>query len=124
MFAQATIPLLARSFFAKHDTTTPVVISIVTMLLNIGLAWMLSSMMGIYGLALAFSISSLCNMLLLLVALRVEFGDLDDERIIASIWRVLGAAIVMGLAVQGMKIFCSPVGRYANIYRYFYSNSS
>lgn len=109
MFAQATIPLLARSFFAHHDTKTPVYISIIVMLANIGLAWGLSHYMGIYGLALAFSITSLLSMLLLLMVLRIKFGDLDDKRIITSVWRIMTASLIMGLVIHGLKYFVAPL---------------
>lgn len=105
LFAQATIPLLARSFFAHHDTTTTVVMSIITMLLNIILAALLSRSIGIYGLAMAFSISSVVNMLGLLVLLRLKFGDLDDQRIVHSIWRIVLATLALGLVIHGMKYF-------------------
>ncbi len=109
MFAQASVPLLARSFFAHNDTRTPVIISIIGMIINVTLAWMLSQLMGVYGLALAFSIASLLNMLLLLAALRIKVGDLDDKRIIKSVWKITIAALVMGLTVHGMKYFIAPI---------------
>lgn len=109
MFAQATIPLLARSFFANRDTKTPVYVSIVSMVINVALAWTFSTYFGIYGLALAFSITSLLNMLLLLGALRIKFGDLDDNRIIRSVWKIMTAAFIMGLVIHGMKYFIAPI---------------
>ncbi|MBI2415738.1 MAG: murein biosynthesis integral membrane protein MurJ [Candidatus Kerfeldbacteria bacterium] len=109
MFAQATIPLLTRSFFAHHDTKTPVIISIISMVLNIVVAWLAVPYFGLYGLALAFAVSSLASMLLLLVVLRVRCGDLDDRIIIQSVWRIVGAALVMGAVIQGMKYFIAPL---------------
>ncbi|MDP3970268.1 MAG: murein biosynthesis integral membrane protein MurJ [bacterium] len=109
MFAQASIPLLARSFFAHHDTKTPVYISIFVMIINVLLAWSLSSYFGIYGLAAAFSFSSLLSMLLLLTVLRLKFGDLDDKRIIKSVWQIVSAALIMGLVVHGLKYFIAPL---------------
>lgn len=109
LFAQASIPLLARSFFAHHDTRTTLYISLGSLLLNVVLAYGLMSYLGIYGLALAFSISSLINMLLLLLFLRIKFGDLDDVTIIQSIWRIIIASIVMGLMIHGMKYFVAPL---------------
>ncbi len=109
MFAQASIPLLARAFFAHQNTKTPVIISIITVLLNAALAWWLSGTMGVYGLALAFSISSLISMLLLLSTLRVRVGDLDDKQIINSLFKIICASLVMGLAIQGMKYFMAPL---------------
>ncbi|MBU0671028.1 MAG: murein biosynthesis integral membrane protein MurJ [Patescibacteria group bacterium] len=109
MFAQASIPLLARTFFAQQNTKIPVIISIFSMLLNAILAWYLAGIMGVYGLALAFSIASLINMLLLLSTLRVKFGYLDDKKIIDSVWKIIAASLVMGIAMQGMKYFVAPI---------------
>lgn len=109
LFAQAMIPLLARSFFAHEDTTTTVMTSIGSMLLNIILAALLSRTLGLYGLAIAFTISSVANMLSLLMILRLKFGDLDDRKIMHSIFRIVLAALAMGLVIQGMKYSIAPL---------------
>ena len=109
MFAQASIPLLARSFFAQKNTKTPVIISLISMAINVVLAWVFSQYMGIYGLALAFSIASLLNMLMLLSSLRVKVGDLDDARIIDSVWKIILASLAMGVVVHGMKYIIAPI---------------
>lgn len=109
LFAQAAIPMLARSFFAYHDTKTPLYISLGSLVLNVVLAYGLMDYLGIYGLAFAFSLSSLVNMLLLLLLLRIKFGDLDDGTIIRSIWRIIIASITMGLMIHGMKYFVAPL---------------
>ncbi len=109
MFAQATIPMLARAFFAHKDTKTPVIISIFTVILNGGLALWLSGSMDVYGLALAFSISSLINMLLLLSTLRVRHGDLDDGQIVNSVIRIILASVIMGIVIHGIKYFVAPL---------------
>lgn len=115
MFAQASVPLLARSFFAHHDTKTPVIVSVVSMCVNVALAGWLSTqtilvrLSGINGLAAAFSISSLLTMLLLLCVLRIKFGDLDDKRIIRSVWKIMIGALVMALVIQGIKYGVAPL---------------
>lgn len=109
MFAQAAIPMLVRSFFAHHDTTTTVVISILSVIVNTSLAWVLSDNFGIFGLAAAFAFSSLVQMLSLLLILRIKFGDLEDTAIIRSLWRIVLAAIAMGAVIQGMKYFIAPL---------------
>lgn len=109
MFAQASIPMLARSFFAQQNTKTPVIISLISMVINASLAWWLSTFMGVFGLALAFSIASLLNMLMLLVCLRVHCGDLDDQRIISSVWKIIIASLFMGLIIQGVKYAVAPL---------------
>ncbi|MFH1426808.1 MAG: murein biosynthesis integral membrane protein MurJ [Candidatus Kerfeldbacteria bacterium] len=109
MFAQAAIPLLARSFFAKQDTKTPVVISSIAMALNIVLALSLAGSMGVTGLALAFSIAALFQMVALLATLRVRHGDLDDELLISSTWKIIIASLGMGLVIQGAKYIVAPM---------------
>lgn len=108
MFAQATIPLLARSFFAHQDTKTPVFVSIISTVLTVSLAWILSSSLGIYGLAIAFTVSALFTMLALLLILRIKFGNLDDERIVRSTWNIIITAFFMGIIIHGLKYFVEP----------------
>lgn len=108
MFAQALIPLLARSFFAKQDTKTPVLVSAGAMLVNTILAFLFVDSHGIIGLALAFSIAAIIQMLALLTTLRVRHGDLDDDHIISSTWKIIISALGMGVIIQGMKYVVAP----------------
>lgn len=109
MFAQALIPLLARSFFAKQDTKTPVIMSVIAMIVNIILAILLAPIAGIIGLAFAYSIAAILQMMLLLGALRVRHGDLDDDHIVNSAFKIIVAAVGMGLVIQGLKYAVEPL---------------
>lgn len=109
LFAQASIPLLARSFFAQQNTKTPVISSIIALVVNTVLALLLVKPMGLFGLALAFSIAELTDMLILLGALRVKVGYLDDQRIINSTMRIVITSLVMGVAIQMAKYLIAPV---------------
>jgi len=99
LFAQSIIPLLARSFYAFHDTKTPVKIAIFSVVINIIGALTLSKLMGVTGLALSFSISSFINMILLLVVLRSRIGYLDDKKIIKSALKIILISAIMGVIV-------------------------
>lgn len=105
LFAQALIPMLARSFYALEDTKTPVKVGLVAVAVNVVLGLTLSRVYGVIGLGLAFSVASVVNMLLLLVMLRKRVGDLDDTRIANSTLKILFMSSVMGLVVWGMKYF-------------------
>jgi putative peptidoglycan lipid II flippase len=109
MFAQGLIPLLARAFFAKQDTKTPVVVTAIGLVLNVGLGLWLSRTLGITGLALGFSIASIVQMMLLFITLRIRHGDLEDDRIIASTWKIVAASLGMGLIIQGLKYLVAPM---------------
>ena len=94
--------MLARSFYALEDTKTPVIISLTAIGVNIVGSYFLGSIMGVEGLALAFSIASILNMIALLMVLRLRLGNLDDKKIIWSIFKISFNSIVAGGAVYFM----------------------
>ena len=73
IFAFASLPFLARIFYSFQDTKTPVAIGVISMILNIILAFWLAKPLGLKGLALAFSISGIFQFALLLIFLRKRF---------------------------------------------------
>ncbi len=104
LFAQALIPLLIRVFYARRDSKTPFIIGFCAALVNIFLSIKLSHSMGVAGLALAFSISSVINLVLLWVWLNIEIGRIDELKILISTVKFSLAALACGLAVQGVKL--------------------
>ncbi|MBU0597936.1 murein biosynthesis integral membrane protein MurJ [Patescibacteria group bacterium] len=103
LFAQSTIPLLARSFYALKDTKTPVKTGIVSVILNISGALILTRYMGVLGLPLAFTIAGFFNMIILLVLLRKKMGSFDDKKIVFSVGKILLISAMMGIIVIGAK---------------------
>ena len=126
LFAQASIPLLVRVFYARHNSKTPFYIGLFSVIVNIVLSYILpkiavtkyivvsgeivlqSAPMGISGLALAFSIASIVNFILLWIVLRLEIGKLDEEKILRSALKFSIAAIAAGIAIQGIKVLIEP----------------
>lgn len=108
LFAQALLPLLIRMFFAIKDTTIPFMAAFSSVLLNIILSLWLINYLGVVGLALAFSISSIFNMILLWVILRIKVGYLYELPIIQSLYKISVAALAMGLVVQVTKYVIEP----------------
>lgn len=109
-FAQSLIPVLARSFYAMQDTKTPVRYTIVSVSIAILGSILLSPIMGVQGLALAYTISSVVNASLLTWTLHHRLGGLDDDRTIQSVLKIIGVTILMALAVQGTKLFLVSFG--------------
>jgi putative peptidoglycan lipid II flippase len=103
LFAQSVIPLLARSFYALHDTKTPFYIAVVSEIVNILSVVLLIRRYEILSLAMAFSFANLVQMLLLLFFLRTKFESLDDKKIISSILKVALASVGAGLSIQLVK---------------------
>ena len=103
LFAQCLIPLLARAFFALHDTWTPFVVAFIAALINIIFSLLLKDSFGVVGLAFAFSISMVAQMGMLWITLRAKIGSLGEYDILMTLYKMMVAAITMGLVVQGLK---------------------
>ncbi|MFA5023716.1 MAG: murein biosynthesis integral membrane protein MurJ [Patescibacteria group bacterium] len=108
LFAQATIPLLVRVFYARHNTSTPFYLGLVTVFINIILSFWLGEKMGVAGLALAYSLANILNLILLWAWLYVKVGALDLGNILIAFLKFTVAAVAAGLATQITKVLVWP----------------
>ena len=94
----ALVQILARAFYATKDTSTPLVMTVVSIVVNVVLAILLAGPLGINGLALANSIATLAEAALLLFFVarraRLRLGALS-----VSTLRHLAASLSMGVAM-------------------------
>lgn len=93
------VKIFVSAFYAMGDTKTPVKVAAVTMALNIVFNLALMGPLQAGGLALATSLSSTINMLVLIHLLRKRLGGLDGERIWNSFFRISGASAAMAAAI-------------------------
>ncbi len=103
LFAQSLIPLLGRAFFALENTKTPFVIGVISELVAIIAALIFMQKIGVAGLALAFSIGAILNVILLAINLRSITKTLHEGLIFASFWRICIASLAMAVVIQLMK---------------------
>ncbi|MFA4817292.1 MAG: murein biosynthesis integral membrane protein MurJ [Parcubacteria group bacterium] len=103
LFAQSTIPLLARAFYALHDTKTPFYIALFSEAVSIIGVLLLINKFHILGLAIAFSLASVVQMVFLLFVLRTRFDTLDDKNIISSVGKIALASFAAGVGIQLVK---------------------
>lgn len=89
--------ILSRGFYALQDTKTPMINSAIAMGINIILNIILSRFLGIGGLALATSISSIVCMLLMFISLRKKIGSFGIKGMITSFVKITLAASIMGI---------------------------
>jgi putative peptidoglycan lipid II flippase len=100
LIGHSIIEIIARAFYALHDTRTPVAISLGGMALNAGLSLLLRGSLGHAGLALANTVATLLEMALLVWLLARRLGGLP--------WAELGATTLRaGLAAA---IMAAPLG--------------
>lgn len=103
LFAQSAIPLLTRTFFSFHNTKTPFYIALVSEAINISLVIILIEKMAVAGLALAFSIGSTIQALILFFVLRKKYAIRDDRNIFRSLAKIVTASFFAAVAIQIFK---------------------
>ena len=107
LVGHAVVEIMARSFFAMHDTKTPVGVGIVAMSLNVIFSVLFSrwfaqlGWMPHGGLALANSVATALEMAGLLVLMRRRLDGLEGRRIIGALIPACIAAAVMSLVLWG-----------------------
>ncbi|NPV29242.1 MAG: murein biosynthesis integral membrane protein MurJ [Firmicutes bacterium] len=88
--------ILNRVYYALKDTRTPVLVGVATVFLNLILNLLLVRVLGHGGLALAYSVVGIVNMVVLILLLRVKIGHVDGRRILLSGAGALVSALAMG----------------------------
>jgi len=91
--------VMVPAFYALQDTRTPVWVSFWTLLVNAGLGLLLMQTMAHLGLALALTLASLFNALLLSWLLRRRLGGLGMTGLGRQVLRMLPALVLMSGAV-------------------------
>jgi len=109
IFAQSLNAILVRVFYAYKDSATPFWISLVSTIVNVGLAWLLSGPLGVAGLALAFSVGSIVNFILLWIFLWAKASVLDTRTIVSGAFKMIIAAAISGLALMEAKQIIAPL---------------
>lgn len=115
LFAQALIPLYARAFYARQNTVIPVIIGIITIIFNVFATYFFITKMGMPGMAVAFSLSSILNLILLIGELHHKIGTFHDEYLIINSFKIVISSMFAGL---GTFIFLYLVAPWVNMQTY------
>ncbi len=110
LFAHSGLEILTRAFYAMHDTKTPVLVGVVAMGVNIALSLVLIAPIAQGGLALANSIATILETGTLFFLLRQRLGDIDANRILISVSRIVFASLAMALALLLITNYFSSLG--------------
>lgn len=92
--------ILSRAFYSMQDTKTPMINATISVVMNIVLNIILSRYMGIGGLALATSVSSIFCTGLLFVSLRKKIGHFGMKNVTISFIKIMVASAIMGVAAK------------------------
>jgi putative peptidoglycan lipid II flippase len=95
LIGHSAVEILARAFYALHNTRTPVIIGVSTMALNTLLSLILRVPLAHGGLALANTIAIMLEMGLLMVLLSKAIGGLDWSGMWETVLKTGVASIAM-----------------------------
>jgi putative peptidoglycan lipid II flippase len=100
----ALVFLLARGFYALKNTKTPVIIGIISVVVNVITSVSLTQIwhMGTYGLAIANSLANICNAVLLTILLSKHLRSLIFDPI--EIIKFLVSGFIMAAIIESTKI--------------------
>jgi len=100
LWAFSAIRVVVSAFYALQDTKTPVRVAVVSLVVNIIMGIILMFPLKHGGLALATSIASAVNIILLTVVLHRRTGAFLDRPFVLSVGKACIASLVMSIVIQ------------------------
>ncbi len=105
LFGHALVEILSRAFYSLHDTKTPVFVGIIAMSFNIILNYAISSFflkigwMAHGGLALANTIATSIEALILVFLMHRRIQGINAKFISNGVYKTMIASLIMGLGL-------------------------
>ncbi len=99
--AQAISLLLVRGFYALKDTKTPVIVSLVVVVLNIVISVYAIVVLkfDVWSIGFANSVSAVCSAILLFWTLHFKVGKFDLKVVLIPFLKMLMSTVIMGAAL-------------------------
>lgn len=116
LVGHAGLEIIARAFYALHDTLTPVWVGGLAMGLNVVLSLTLPDVFGLAGwpphagLALANSVATLLELSALLVLIQRRMDGLEGQQTLAAFAKSGLAALAMGAVLLGWRTLLPDAG--------------
>ncbi|WP_270942807.1 murein biosynthesis integral membrane protein MurJ [Romboutsia lituseburensis] len=98
MIAFGLREVLGKVFYSLHDTKTPMINGVMTMVINIVFNLILIKYLKHAGLALGTSLSSILGIIFLFKSLNKKIGYFGQDKILKIIFKSIIAAIIMGFS--------------------------
>ncbi len=108
LWAFSGVKIVVSAFYALQDTLTPVKVSVITFLSYLFLGMILMGPLKHGGLALALSLSSTINFILLVFLLKKKISSWKLTPIVISLARVILSGIIMGAGIYYLKFLFFP----------------
>jgi putative peptidoglycan lipid II flippase len=105
LWAFSVIRVIDSAFFSLQDRRSPLKAAFVSLLVNVGLSILLMFPLKHGGLALATSIASAVNVLMLAFILRKKIGDFLDSKFYSSLGKTCFASALMAISIYLVSFF-------------------
>ncbi len=121
LIAHSLVEIVTRAFYAMHDTRTPVIVGGGAMILNVILSLILIGVVGepeslvrgpFAGLALANTLATTLESVLLLLLILPRVGGLEGKRMMLSMFKAGIASAGMGLVLWVVDPIIEILGQY------------
>jgi putative peptidoglycan lipid II flippase len=100
LLGYSIVKIASPTFYSLHDSRTPVIVSVVSVAVNLALNLLLVRVLGFRGLALGTAIAAVFNAATLLWLLRVRIGGLDGGRLAIALAKIAIASAVMAVVAR------------------------
>lgn len=105
LFAQSAVWVVTRAYYAMQDTLRPLLTAVTTIVINIAFNFLLRPYLAERGLALAYSLTGIYNLIVLMYVLRKKVGGFDVRKIIRSFVLVTVSSALMGIVTYAVSYY-------------------
>jgi putative peptidoglycan lipid II flippase len=98
LLGYSAVKIMSPTFYSMRDARTPVIVSVLSVGVNLGLNLMLVQVLGFRGLALGTAIASVFNAGVLMFMLSRRLDGLEMRAIASDFFKILAASAIMGSA--------------------------
>jgi len=101
LITQSIVATMSRAFYAVNDTKSPLYVGASTILFNLAISYLFYryTSLGVAGMALAYSITSTVNAIILVVMLNKKINGIYLKSFFVFFLKTLLASAVMGVSV-------------------------
>lgn len=107
--------ILSKPFYAAQDTRTPMLNASLGVILNVLLSLMLIGQIGLGGIALATSVSSIITTFLMYISFQKKFGEINFQSLFKSLSKITLASIITSSTMFFMFQFLSKFNLHSDI---------
>lgn len=112
LITQSLVLIITRAFYANNDTKTPLYIGSSTIVLNLLLSYMFSkyTSLGVAGMALAYSVASTVNAVILFGVFNKRTGGLINKDVLKFFKKTIFCSVIMGVVIVLTRYILPDVG--------------